>query len=81
MKNDKVYAVITEVLRETRKAVLVEADGQVWLPKSVCVLHKVGGVQVIEMPAWLWQKNSLSFSMTTDLANRLNTTDNQLGGA
>ena len=79
--NDKVYAVITEVVRETRKAVLVEADSQVWLPKSVCRFHKVGGVQVIEMPSWLWHKNSQSFSMTTDPVNVFNATGYQPGDA
>ena len=61
----KRYAVINEIEHETEKAILVSAGMKTWLPKSQIKVHEIEGITVIELPTWLWAKNSGSLRILT----------------
>jgi hypothetical protein len=50
-----------DIKKETQKAVLIEAAGLVWLPKSQIQMRKIDGLDVVIMPGWLFWKNAESF--------------------
>lgn len=57
------YAVINGIEKETEKAILVNANGQCWLPKSQI---EILSNNVIKLPTWLWLKNRFVMSIRTN---------------
>lgn len=57
------YVVVNSIEKETDKAILVCANGQVWLPKSQVEQHVVNGIIVIELPTWLWFQHKYTLSI------------------
>ena len=68
------YAVITEIVRETEKAILVEGNGQTWLPKSQIEIIETDIAIVVKMPVWLWMDKRTQLSITTSPENIYETT-------
>lgn len=56
-----VWAVATEIKRETEKAFLVEFNGQTWLPKSQVTIVRTDAGLAVEMPKWLFLQNKSRF--------------------
>lgn len=56
-----VWAVATEIKRETEKAFLVEFNGATWLPKSQVSIVKTDGGLFVELPQWLFFQNKSRF--------------------
>ncbi len=62
----KQYTIVNEIVKETEKAILVSADGEVWLPKSqVEVIDIDGWPIVIALPGWLWNEKRSWLSLRT----------------
>jgi hypothetical protein len=68
MSASKQYAIINKIVKETDKAVLVEADGETWLPKSQIEIIPTPLATVIILPHWLWmqKRNNLTIRTTPE---------------
>lgn len=59
---DNLVTKIDSVIRETEKAVLVEVNGDLWLPKSQVEIVDTDFGQMVILPAWLYWKNKPYFT-------------------
>lgn len=68
----KVVAIYNWVERETEKAVLVDANGQTWLPKSQVNFYKFNGYKIVALPSWLYREKRLVLSWKIDREKFIN---------
>lgn len=68
----KVIAIYNWVERETEKAVLVDANGQTWLPKSQVNFYKFNGYKIVALPSWLYREKRLVLSWKIDREKFIN---------
>ena len=52
---------IAKVVKETYAAILVEANSEIWLPKSQAKVIDTNFGLAVEIPLWLLQKNKSAF--------------------
>ena len=63
MKQEEIFSVEAEILRETLKAVLIEVEGEeIWLPRSQLIDDDelpVRGKARVKMTAWIAKEKGL----------------------
>lgn len=71
---NKKIIIVNEIKKQTEKAVLINANGDIWLPKSQTEISNVDGINVIRIPVWLWIQHKTQLSIITTLENIFETT-------